>query len=250
MGWFTVFHALDPYTPHYRFYGPFGEAGDLAMWASILIFYNLLRKNYFALMILCLGAFFAASPSVLISLVIGAIVYTFKTRNIYYFIMALTLIPALIFFFNSDLANFGQEILISKESSLQARYDSTFGFFSRLGSLITSYPLGIPAYATSAEARASGISFAANFTAITAFDRGGVICFVIYLILLGYGAFSSVIAIFNSNKGLLFNEISLYYLILMPFVVQRANVFEFGIFALLFSSVFLQKSKPSHLGRV
>ena len=247
VGWFTVFHALDPYTPHYRFYGPFAEAGDLAMWASVLIFYNLLRKNYFALMILCLGAFFAASPSVLISFVIGAIVYTFKTRNIYYFTMALTLIPALIFYFNSDLGNFGQEILIDKQTSLQSRYDSTSGFFNKLGALITSYPLGIPAYATTAEASASGTSFAANFTAITAFERGGVICFGLYLLLLCYGAFNSVTAILTSNKSLLFNEIYLYYLILLPFAVQRGALFEFGIFPLLFSSVFLQRLRRSHL---
>ena len=245
VGWFTVFYALDPFTPHFRFYGPFGEPGELAMWSSVLIFYNLLRKNYLALAILCIAAFAAFSPSILISIFIGFIFHAIKKKSIFYLPLIIILITLLFFFFGSYFLDFIQEVLNNKERSLASRYDSTFGFFSQLGFLITNYPLGIPAFETTAEAYASGISFAANFSAITAYERGGIIVFALYLLLLSYGAFNSILAILGSKRGFIFNEIYLYYLILLPFVIQRESLFELGVFPLLFGSVFFRKLKRS-----
>jgi len=247
-GYFTVFHVIsDSDLPHFRFYGPFGEPGSLAMYASILIFYNLLRKNYLALTIVCIGAFAAFSPSILVSLLIAFIIYFIKIKKIYNFLLVFTIISSLVFYFGSDLINFGQGILSNKQSSLLSRYESTAGFFTNLGFLTTNYPVGIPAFKTSAEAHVSGISFAANFTAITAFERGGIIVFALYLLLLGYGAFNSIVAILGSKKSLIFCEIYLYYLLFLPFVVQREGLFEMGIFSLLFGSVFFRKLRRSYL---
>ena len=248
VGYFTIFHVIeDAQLPHFRFYGPFGEPGDLAMWSSVLIFYNLLRKNYLALIILCIGAFLTFSPSIFISILIAFVFYSIKKKGILYLPVAITLIALLIFFFGSYFVDFLQEILINKERSLTSRYDSTFSFFSQLGFLITNYPLGIPAFETTAEAYASGISFPANFSAITAYERGGIIVFALYLLFLSYGAFNSIFSILVSKENFISNEIYLYYLILLPFVVQRGSLFELGIFPLLFGGVFFQKLRPNQL---
>lgn len=241
VGWFTVFHALDPYTPHFRFYGPFGEPGQLAMWTSILIFYNLLRKNYLLFIILCIASFAAFSPSTLVSFLVATIVFTLVRKNLILWLLVLLLLSILFLFFGDDLVNFSQTIYLNKESSLASRYESTSSFFNELGFLVHNYPLGVPFFETSEKAFSSGISFAANFSPIWAFERGGIITFSLYLLLLGYGSLNSIVAIVSSKKTLIDCEIPLYFLILLPFVIQRASLFEFGIFPLLFASVFFQK---------
>jgi hypothetical protein len=243
VGWFTVFHALDPTTPHFRFYGPLGEPSQLAMWASILIFYNLLRKNYLAVIILCIAAFAAFSPSILVSFLVAAIVYVVTRKNISYQLLVLLLVLGLTLFFGNDLIKFGEEIYLNKESSLASRFDSTTGFFSKLGFLVQNYPLGIPAFETSEEAFSSGISFAGNFSPITAYERGGIVVFSLYLLLLGYGSLNSIVAIVRSKKSIIFCESHFYYLIILPYLVQRGTLFELGIFPLLFASVFFAKSR-------
>ena len=248
VGKFTVFHAIDPYTPHFRFYGPFGEPGQLAMWTSALIFYNSIRRNYLAIMILCIASFAAFSPSILISFLIYFIIFLIlNKKNAIYFLLILIFLPCLVLYFGNDALNFTKEIYLNKESSLASRYESTFGFFRRFSYLVHTYPFGIPVFETSEEAFSSGISFASNFSPIGAYEHGGIIVFSLYLLLLGYGALISIVNILMFNKGYFECEIYIYFLILLPFLVQRASIFELGVFPLLFASVFFHKIKRTSL---
>ncbi len=240
VGWFTVFYALDSYTPHFRFYGPFGEPGQLAMWASLLIFYNLLRKNYLSFIILCIAAFLANSPAILVSFLVAIIFFILVKKNIIIWLLVLLSLSIFFLFFGDDLVSFIQTIYLYKESSLLSRYESISGFFNKLGFLVQTYPFGLPFFETSEEAFSSGISFPANFSPIWAYERGGIITFSLYLLLFSYGLLNSLMAIISSKKTLIDLEIPLYFLILLPFIIQRGSLFEFAIFPLLFASVFLK----------
>lgn len=245
VGWFTVFHALDPSTPHFRFYGPFGEPGELAMWASVLIFYNLFRKNYLPVIIISISAFAAFSPSILVSFIFALVVFSIARKNVSYVFVIFILIPILIVYFSSELISFIQSIYTIKASSLASRYEWTIGFFGKFQFLVHSFPFGTPAFETSHEAFSSGINFAANFSPIEAFQRGGIIVFVLYLLFLGYGTLISLIHILKPNKNLIDCEIYMYFIILLPFVFQRGTIFELGIFPLIFAGIFFHKKKRS-----
>lgn len=242
VGYTTVFHALQQGVPHFRFYGPFGEPGDLALWGSILMVYNLFRRNYWYVGILILALFLSASPSVLLSLLVAFSIYVFKNRS---FIGYFTLFFAVfaLWYFYIDIIDFINNILIVKQGSLEDRTDSFLGFFGNFEFLVVNYTFGLPFFATSAEATASGINFGGNFTPILAFERGGIIAFIVYLLFLVFCSMVSFMRIIMSRDSLFSNEIYLYFFMLLPFIVQRHALFEFGIFSILFSALFLRRSR-------
>lgn len=242
VGYTTIFHALETGEPHFRFYGPFGEPGDLAIWGSTLMVYNLIRRNYLSVGILCLALFLSASPSCLLSLLVAFSIYVFKNRSGRgYF--ALTFVVLVLSYFYSDINDIVHDIFIVKQGSLEDRLDSFFGFFANFAFLITNYTFGLPFFATSAEATASGIVFGGNFTPILAFERGGLIAFAAYLLFLVLCSLVSFMRIALSRASLLSNETYLYFFMILPFIVQRHALFEFGIFSILFSGLFLRRAR-------
>ena len=66
--------------PYFRFQGPFTESGDLAMWASVLVVYNLFRYQYIYATVLLVAMLGAYSPSAFISLFIALLIYI-QTRS-------------------------------------------------------------------------------------------------------------------------------------------------------------------------
>ena len=242
VGHTTIFHALKTGEPHFRFYGPFGEPGDLAIWGSMLMVYNLFRRNYLSVGILSLALFLSASPSVLLSLLVAFSIYVFKNKSVIaYFTLFLAVLA--LWYFYIDIIDFINNILIVKQTSLEDRTDSFFGFFGNFEFLVVNYTFGLPFFATSAEATASGINFGGNFTPILAFERGGIIAFIVYLLFLVFCSMVSFRRIIMSRDSLFSNEIYLYFFMLLPFIVQRHALFEFGIFSILFSALFLRRSR-------
>ncbi len=246
VGYFTIFHALEPGLAHFRFYGPFAEPGEVAMWGSLLFLYNLFRKQYLHLTILSIGILLSASPSFLISFLVAFGIFISRRRTIGA-LLALIFVASFTLYFYITIEEFINEVLFEKRFSLEDRIGATIGFFKAFDHLVINYPLGIPFFESSAEAAASNISFPANFTPITAFERGGIIAFSIYVLLALYGSFLSVGKIFASRSKLVNVEIYIYYLMLVPFMVQRAAFFEFGLFAILFSAIFLRHNKRNNL---
>lgn len=247
VGYTTIFHALESGIPHFRFYGPFGEPGDLAMWASVLIVYNALRRNYLVAVIFALAVVLSASPSAYISLLVALGFFVYKSRNV---IAAFTLIllVLVLWYFFTEVVYFVDSILVRKETSLQTRVEKFVGFFENFRFLIVSHPFGIPFFETTFDARSSGLSFAGNFTPILAFERGGIVAFTAYSLLLTFALTVSFMKIVSSKKSLFSSEIYLYFLMIFPFVVQRHAVFEFGLFPILFSAIFLVCMKSKELG--
>ncbi|MDC0172513.1 hypothetical protein OAK26_02075 [Gammaproteobacteria bacterium] len=238
VGYTTIFHALETGVPHFRFYGPFGEPGELAMWASVLIVYNLFRRNYLMLGILMLASFLSASPAVYVSLLVAFGFYAFKSKSVISYATLFFVVLAL-WYLLTDIIYAIDSILITKESSLAAREEAFIGFFDKFDSLVLNQPFGISFFETTSAARSSGLSFAGNFTPILAFERGGIVAFVAYLLLLIFGSMVSFMRIVASKHSLFSNEIYVYFLMLLPFVVQRSAVLEFGLFPFLFSAIFL-----------
>lgn len=242
VGYTTVFHALESGLPHFRFYGPFGEPGDFAIWGSVLLVYNLFRRNYLSVGIFSLALFLSASPSVVISLLVAFSFYVYKSRSFIPYTTLFFIVLALWYFY-TDINDFINNILIVKQGSLEDRSDSFFGFFTNFEFLVVNYTFGLPFFATSAEATASGINFGGNFTPILAFERGGIITFIAYLLFLIFCSMVSFMRIIISRDSLFSNEIYLYFFMLLPFIFQRHALFEFGIFSILFSALFLRRPR-------
>jgi hypothetical protein len=76
-----------------------------------------------------------------------------------------------------------------------------------------------------------------------AFERGGIITFIAYLLFLIFCSMVSFMRIIISRDSLFSNEIDLYFFMLLPFIFQRHALFEFGIFAILFSALFLRRPR-------
>ena len=242
VGYTTVFHALESGLPHFRFYGPFGEPGDFAIWGSVLIVYNLFRRNYLSVGIFSLAIFLSASPSVVISLLVAFGFYLYKSRSFIPYTTLFFIVLALWYFY-IEINDFINDILIVKQGSLEDRADSFFGFFGKFSFLVWNHPFGIPFFATSSEATASEVWFSGNFTPILAFERGGIIAFIVYILFLIFGSMVSFMRIIMSRDSLFSSEIYLYFFMILPFIVQRHALFEFGLFPLLFSAIFLRRSR-------
>ena len=243
VGYTTVFHVIgDSDLPHFRFYGPFGEPGELAMWGSILLIYNIIRKNYLYVLILLIALFGAFSPSVFLALSIPYIVFSIKRKSILsFFLFFSTLLLA--FIFRNEIFIFYDEVIVNKARSLAARSDNFFGFFNDFKYLFLNHPMGIPFFETTAEKFESGIGYITNFTPTYAFESGGFIAFICYMYMLIFGLYISLKGILFSRNNFLDYEIYIYFLMLATYVVQRHTVFEFAIFPLLFGAIFVSNSK-------
>ena len=245
VGYTTVFHVIgDSDLPHFRFYGPFGEPGELAMWGSILFIYNIFRKNYFYVLILSIALFGAFSPSVFLAFFIPYIIFSFKRKSIIAFLLFLAvLLLALIF--RNEIFNFYDEVIVNKARSLATRSDNLFGFFYDFKFLLLNHPMGIPFFETTSEKIVSGLGYLSNFTPTYAFERGGFIAFICYMLILFFGIYISITGILFSSNNFLDYETYIYFLMLTTYIVQRTTVFEFAIFPLLFGAIFISKPKPN-----
>jgi hypothetical protein len=226
--------------PYFRFQGPLGESGDLAMWASVFIVYNLLRHKYAYAAVLAVAIFGAFSPSVFISLMVGFLVYTWTRSAL---IMPIMLIGSglVVAIFMSDIILLYNNVTEMKAGSLGSRLEGNLDFINKLPFLINTYPFGIPFFESSGERIASGVGFSTSYGAIWSYMIGGLMAFIIYIVFNLYFLFLSAYKIFFSKASLIENELYLYYLMLFTYIVQRGTLFDFAIFPFLFAPFFFNK---------
>lgn len=242
VGYTTIFHVIgDTGLPHFRFYGPFGEPGALAMWSSILFTYNILRKNYLYALIFLIALFGAFSPSAFVALFIPYIIFSIKRKSIFSFLFFLSFL-VLAYIFRNEIYIFYNDILINKATSIATRYDNFLKFFYDFKYLYLNYPMGVPFFETSEEKFASGIMYLVNFTPIYAFESGGFLAFISYVFMLFLGIYISLKNILISRNNFLHYEVYIYFLMLITYIFQRTTVFEFAIFPLLFGAIFISSS--------
>jgi len=229
--------------PYFRFIGPFIEAGDLGMWASVLLVYNLLRKKYFYVAVLTLAIFVAYSPGALLALFIAAGAFL-VSRSFIGFMFSLIILFFTILWFQNDIITFYNDILLQKALSLNDRKEGFVGFWQSLPYLLQAYPSGVPYFEDSSSRFSSGLSFAAVYSFVWAYEHGGVVAFSIYFLVIMYGFFVSSYYVLLTKYSLLNNEIYIYYLMLFTYIIQRATILEYAIVPLLFPIIFLGAFKP------
>lgn len=228
--------------PYFRFQGPFGESGDLGMWASVLFIYNLLRQKYvyaFILSIAILGAF---SPSIVIGLLLAFLIYIW-TRSIGSSFLLILLSCLIIGIFLVDIVDIYTETIYAKRFSLGERLRANVIFLERLPMLLSGYPFGIPFFESSAEKMASGLGSTAVYGPIGSYEVGGIVASVVYIIFAFYGAFVSAYNILISKASMLENELYVYYLMLFTYIVQRSTLFDIAIFPFLFAPFFFKSKR-------
>ena len=243
VGYSTMLQKFDDLDiPYFRFQGPFGESGDLAMWASVLMVYNFLRRQYLYAIILVLSIFGAFSPSVFISLFIAFLVFMWTRSLIAMPIVFLMACLVAGIFINEiiDIYNTTVEIKIR---SVGDRFNATKDFIDNSSLLINSYPFGIPFFESANEKIASGLGTSASYGPMGSYEIGGVIAFIAHFVILIYGFLISSYKILISKNSLLENELYMYYLMLFTYIVQRASLFDIAIIPFLFAPLFFDKIK-------
>jgi len=241
VGYSTLLQKIpDLDIPYFRFQGPFGESGDLAMWASVFIVYNLLRRQYAYAAVLAVAIFGAFSPSAFVSLFVGFLVYI-RTRSAVILPIMLIIICLAIGIFMSDIASLYNNIMEMKIGSLGDRAATNLDFIDKLPFLIDAHPLGVPFFESVNEKIASGVGFSTSYGAIGNYMMGGLMAFLIYIVLTFYLLFLSVYKIFLSKVSLIENELYIYYLMLFTYTVQRQTLIDYAIFPFLFAPLFFEK---------
>ena len=242
VGYFTLFQNIEGLeVPYFRFQGPFGESGDLAMWASIFLIYNIFRQQYICVFILLFALFGAFSPSALISLFVAFLIYIYSRSPL---IMFTTLIFSyfVISIFMSEILFFYTNILDMKVGSLADRALSNIDFLDKFSFLINTYPFGIPFFESTNEKLASGVGFSTTYGPIGSYMIGGLIAFLIYLIFALYLLIISTYKIlFVTSNSLMHNELYIYYIMLFTYVIQRGSFFEYALSPFLFAPIFFVK---------
>ncbi|MDA9321678.1 hypothetical protein N9Q72_01275 [Gammaproteobacteria bacterium] len=225
--------------PYFRFQGPFLESGDLAMWGSIFVVYNLLRFKYVYAAILLFAIFGSFSPSAFISLALAFLIYI-QTRSaiVMPIMMAIACISIVIYM--NDILDLYNNIMDMKVGSLDDRLVTNLDFIDKFYFLINAYPFGVPFFESTNDKIASGVGFTANYGPIGSYMTGGVIAFLIYIIFSLYFLFLSVFKILL-NPNFIENELYVYYIMLFSYVIQRGSFFEYAISALLFAPIFFDK---------
>ena len=226
--------------PYFRFQGPFGESGDLAMWASVFIVYNLLRRQYAYAAVLAVAIFGAFSPSVFISLFVAFLIYT-RSRSALIMPTVVLFTGVAIGIFLTDIISIYNNIMEMKVSSLGSRAGANLDFIDKLPFLINTHPLGVPFFESTNEKIASGVGFSTSYGAIGNYMMGGLIAFLIYIVFTFYLLFLSAYKIFLSKVSLIENELYMYYLMLFTYTVQRATLIDYAIFPFLFAPLLFEK---------
>ena len=231
-------HDLD--IPYFRFQGPFGESGDLAMWASVFIVYNLLRRQYAYAAVLAVAIFGAFSPSAFISLFVAFLIYI-RSRSALIMPTVVLFTCVAIGIFLTDIISIYNNIIEMKVRSLGSRAETNLDFIDKLPFLIDAHPLGVPFFESSNEKIASGVGFSTSYGAIGNYMMGGLMAFLIYIVFTFYLLFLSAYKIFLSKVSLIENELYMYYLMLFTYTVQRATLIDYAIFPFLFAPLLFEK---------
>lgn len=240
--WFSIFHNLEDGSAYYRIYACFHEPGTLAMYLLPAMAYAFFNKIKISFVLFCVALFLTNSLGGYISLFIFlfiAIYMFFSKKLLSQLIILLLLFSIAVMLF----IGFSEEFLSiyeQKQNSRIERESNLANFIYELPRLIINYPLGYTLSESTEKANLNEDYFGSTFALSNAFMLGGISSFIGYLAVLLVSISVSIKVLFRTNHS---NEEKIVYLsliVLLPFVIQRAAVWDGALFALLFAPVIIR----------
>jgi hypothetical protein len=237
VGNFSLVYLYDDGLLQLRYYSCFIEPGSLAMFLLPAIAYAFFNKKYVGLSILVLSLILTFSLGGIISLILLMVLVIFIVTGSNGFRLfkgfVIIVLSALIFlnFFSSDLKQSYED----KGHSATVREDNFYNSINYLPGLMIKYPFGLPLAEKTEDFEKNKDYIGTNFTPTTAFQIGGVIAFFGYVYIL----FISIVIALRSvlfyslgkEQKIVFSSI----IVLIPFIVQRATVWDSALYAFLFA---------------
>lgn len=246
--WFSAFHELDDGSVYYRIYACFPEPGTLAMYLLPAIAYAWVHKKIGMLLLFIGVVLFTDSLGGYVGLGMLFFIFTFiassdkRLRQI--FMLLFLFFGAAIF-----LASFSDDLMERYEQKGNSRItrEANFtNFIDNFPHLVVSYPLGFPLTESSEEASANKDYFGSNFALGNAFVLGGIISFLGYAAVLSVSLLASVKSLFRRSLSREEKIVYVSLLVLLPFIFQRAVVWDSALFALLFAPVLIRAMQPAY----
>lgn len=236
VGRFSLLHVLEDGTPHLRFYGWFFEPGSLAMFLLPAIAYAALHRRYIGLAIMLVGFYFTLSLGGFIGLMMLAALLGFgtfdKARMV---IPAALLAVALLGLLWLAFGDFLIEAYNIRTGSRTVREESFKNTIVNLPAMVFNYPIGFRFDEGSPDI-GGPFDFGTNFTIGNALRFGGVSALLGYVscLLVSFACAAKMVLVVRPltvHEKVVFISI----LVLLPFVVQRAVIWDSTMFAFLFA---------------
>ncbi|QTR46424.1 hypothetical protein J9253_00210 [Thiothrix litoralis] len=233
-GIFSMMHGLENGDPHYRFYASFMEPGTLAMYLIPMIIYTFLKKRYYSLVIFAFAMYLTDSLGGFISVALAIpllIYYRSNKKNAFISLILLLLTTALLIF---SFKNEFLERYEQKGNSASIREENFTQMINNLPELLSNYPFGIPLSENTEQAMANSLRFGFNFTPGNAYNLGGIFAFIGYITVLLLSLWYATTSLLKRTVSSNIEQIAIISTIcLIPFIFQRATVWDSNIFSLL-----------------
>lgn len=236
-GRFSWLYMNEDGTPHLRFYACFYEPGTLAMFLLPAIAYAFFKKHFLGLIPLLIAFYLTLSLGGVFSLILLAIVITFKSiakskKTFIYSFLIIGIMASIIYTYTAT--TFKDEYN-EKGESATAREEGVSKMFENLPSMFFNYPLGIPYSSKTSELeKVSGFT-GTNFLLGTYLQFGGIIALVGIMIILFVSMRVSASVLLNINSTIDEKIVYSSLIVLFPFIFQRTTIWDSALFGLMFS---------------
>lgn len=242
IGKFSLLYLLEDGELHFRYYSCFLEPGTLAMFLLPAIAYAFFNKKYIGLVILLISFFLTYSLGGIFSIVLLFLIIMFllfrKTTIKALLGFILVIITSLTIWFT--YGDFFKQSFEDKGDSKTIREDNFSNSLKKLPELILSYPFGLPLAIETEDFENNKDYLGSNFTPANAFQIGGVISLLGYLIVLVVSVGIAFVKVFfyelSTEEKIVFSSL----IVLFPFVVQRPVIWDSALFAFLFSPAIIK----------
>lgn len=242
IGKFSLLFLLQDGELHFRYYSCFLEPGTLAMFLLPAMAYAFFNKNYIGLVILLISFFLTYSLGGIISLVLLILIIIIilfrKTIKKALLGFLIVIVASLTIWFT--FGDFFKQSFEDKGDSKTVREDNFTNSIKKLPELIVNYPFGLPLAVKTEDFEKNKDYLGSNFTPENAFQMGGFISFLGYIIVLfitvGIALTRVLFYPLNTEEKIVFSSL----IVLFPFVVQRSVVWDSALFAFLFAPAIIR----------
>lgn len=245
-GNFSMLYALETGDLYYRFYASFMEPGTLAMFLLPAMAYAFLYRKYLSLIIYSFAMISSDSLGgfVGVAMLIPLLAH-FKFRKYVVLSAAITIVMTIlisIFYVNDFIERYEQ-----KNQSATVRKENTSEFIKNLPDLFINYPFGLPLTESTEDAQKNANYFGSNFTPGTAFNLGGIISFLGYVVVIFVSLWYAMAFFLRKNLSVEEQTVVVSIICLFPFIFQRTVVWDSSIFALLYAPFIIRFLQDSAL---
>ena len=233
-GYFSMLFGTESGELHYRFYSSFMEPGDLAMFLLPAMAYAFLQRKYISLVIFLIAMYMTDSLGgfVGVAMLVPLLAY-FKIhkKKFISIILSLFIITIIGVGFSNDFFERYKE----KDQSASVREESLSGMSNKVSKLLINYPFGLPLTESTEQAEKIGEYSGSSFTPGNAFNVGGILSFVGYLVILFVSLWYAAFSLFRNRLSIEEQAGVASIIVLLPFIFQRMVVWDSSIFALIFA---------------